>query len=121
MRMLDKLQKVDKDTIELIDRFRDYLFSIGIRTSRERAWAIFQTAYKLPFEMIIKRNKKIKYQGQGVHISSKHGKQQMVIKDVGKFIVQGVSSKKSGTKKAAVKFTPSEDIKQLAAEIEVID
>ena len=35
--MLNRLQKVDKDTNELIDAVKDFLFSVGVRTSRERA------------------------------------------------------------------------------------
>lgn len=119
--MLDKLQKVDKDTNELINAVQKYLFSVGIRTSKERAWDILQTMYKIPFEMLIKRNSVIKYQGQGAHISSKHGAQLMVIKNIGRFEVKGIVNTKTKTKRAKVKYTPSADIQNLANSIEVID
>ena len=48
--MLSKLQKADKDTNDLIDQVREYLFSIGIRTTRERAWDIFQSVHQLPYK-----------------------------------------------------------------------
>lgn len=112
--ILDKLQKTDKHTKKLIKEMRKLLFSMGIRTSHERAWAILQASFKLPFEYIIGLNKEIEYQGSGVHISSKHGDQLVVVKDLGRFEVKAVGKK--GKRKAAVKFVPSEDIKRLAEE-----
>lgn len=119
--MLSKLQKVDKDTNELIEEFRKYLFSIGIRTSSERAWDILQKAYKVPFEFLIEKNDTIKYQGAGAHISHKHGDQLLVVKNLGKFEVKGIVNKTTGTKRATVKFSPSADIRELAEKIKVED
>lgn len=117
--MLDRLQKVDKDTNELIDAVKDFLFSVGVRTSRERAWEIFKEVYKIPFRMLIERNDEIKYQGQGTHLSSKHGAQLLVVHDIGRFELKGIA--KGPSKKAVVKYVPSQDIKNLAARIKVID
>lgn len=111
--MLDKLQKVDKDTNDLINEVRKYLFSVGIRTSRERAWDILQTVHQLPYKILIDKNPRIKYQGAGAHISHKHGDQLLAIKHLGKFEIKGVSSKKDKKKTATVKFTPSNEIKKL--------
>lgn len=119
--MLNKLQKIDKDTNDLIESFRDYLFSVGVRTSKERAWDILQQSYKLPFEFLISKNQSIKYQGAGKHISHKHDNQLMVIRNLGKFEVKGVVNKATGTKSATIKFTPSNDIKELTKKIEVLE
>lgn len=119
--MLKKLQKVDADTNELINQYRQFLFDNGIRTSKERAWELFQHAHKLPYLMLIEANPKITYQGVGAHISHKHGKQLLVIKNVGKFEIKGVSNKKSNSKSAAIKFQPSNDIKKLLESVEVTD
>lgn len=118
--MLDRLQKKDIDTNALIDEVQKFLFSVGVRTSKERAWEIFKTCFKLPFELLISRNEKIEYQGQGVHLSSRHNVQRLIIKSIGKFELKGVSSKNTVNKKAVVKFVPSKDIKNLAAKVEVI-
>jgi len=108
--MLDILQKSDKDTNELIDKVKDYLFSVGIRTTRERAWDILQNVHQLPYKMLIEKNPEIKYQGQGQHIiQSKHGSQVLVIRHLGRFELKGVGRKES--KKAAVKFVPSKALK----------
>lgn len=115
--MLNKLQKADADTNELINQVRDYLFSIGIRTSRERAWDIFQKVHQLPYLMLIEKNPEIEYQGVGQHIShNKHSKQFLAIKNVGRFELKGVSSTRDQKKKAAVKFMPSAEMKRLVAE-----
>lgn len=119
--MLTRLQKTDKDTNELIDIVKDYLFSVGVRTSRERAWEIFKAIHKLPYKIMVEKNPVIKYQGQGRHISSKHGDQLLSIKDVGRFELMGVSSKKGQQKRAAIKFTPSNDIKELIETIKVLE
>jgi hypothetical protein len=118
--MLKRLQKVDQDTNDLIAEIQKFLFSVGVRTSKERAWEIFKACYKIPFEMLIERNDTIEYQGQGVHLSSRHDKQRLVIKDIGKFELKGVSMKKDAKKTAAVKFVPSYDIKNMAAKVKVI-
>lgn len=103
---LDKLQKSDTDTLELIEAFTDYLFSIGVRTDKERAWAIFQTAFKLPYDLLAKRNNEITYQGQGVHLThKKFGNQILTIKDLGRFEIK---ANKNGRVK--VNFTPSKDV-----------
>lgn len=122
-KILDKLQKVDEETLDIVGLTQDILFSLGIRTSKERAWEVFKRLNKLPFEYLINRNKKdgIEYQGQGVHLSSKHANQRLVIKEVGQYELKAVSARKSLEKKAVVKFTPSEDIKKLALEVEVKD
>lgn len=119
--MLDSLQKSDKDTNELIDKVRDYLFSIGIRTTRERAWDIFQTVHQLPYKMLIERNPVITYQGNGQHISYKHGNQLLVVRHLGRFEIKGVSARKNKKKVAAIKFSPSYDIKKLVEKVEVIE
>lgn len=112
--MLPRLQKTDSHTKEVIKQMRDYLFSVGIRTSEERAWAILQTAFKLPFEYMVSINDEIGYQGQGVHISSKHGNQLVTIKDLGRFELKAVG--KENNRKAVIKFKPSEDIARLVEE-----
>jgi hypothetical protein len=119
--MLDRLQKADQETIEFIKLIKQTLFSLGIRTSEERAWEVFKSLNKLPFQVLIDKNKEegIKYQGQGVHLSSKHANQRLVIKDVGQWEIKAVSARKGMARKAVVKFTPSEDIKKLALEVEV--
>lgn len=112
--ILDKLQKTDKHTKHLIKEVQKLLFSLGIRTSKERAWAVFQQVFKLPFEYVASLNDEIEYQGAGVHISSRHGNQLVVIKDLGRFEIKAVG--KPGKRKATIKFTPSEDIKRLVEE-----
>jgi len=119
--MLSRLQKADKDTNELIDSVRDYLFSVGVRTSRERAWDIFQNVHRIPYKLLVSRNKEIPYQGQGKHISHKHGDQLLVIKNIGKFELKGVSMKKDQQKKATIKFSPSAEIKAEIEKIKVIE
>lgn len=107
-----KLQKIDDDTNALIDNFRAYLFSIGYRATREKAWLILQKAHKLPYEHLIEKNKGgIYYQGQGKHISSKHGDQLMVVRELGRFEVKAVSDRKEETSYSSViKFKPSQDL-----------
>ena len=118
--MLQRLQKKDKHTKELIKQMTKYLFSVGIRTSEERAWDILQTAFKLPFEYVVSLNDEIGYQGQGVHISSKHGDQLVTIKDLGRFELKAVG--KEDSRKAVVKFKPSEDINRLVeTKVKVIE
>jgi len=120
--MLSRLQKVDKDTNDLIEMVKDYLFSVGVRTSKERAWDIFQAIHQLPYKFLVERNNEIKYQGQGQHITHKHGNQLLTIKNIGKFELKGVSVKKDKAKKASIKFTPSKEIKRLVEEsIKVIE
>lgn len=111
--MLTRLQKVDKDTNELIEMVKDYLFSVGIRTSKERAWDIFQKVHQLPYKFMIERNKEIRYQGQGMHITHKHGNQLLTIKNIGRFELKGVSVRKNSAKKATIKFSPSKEIRRL--------
>lgn len=119
--MLSRLQKIDKDTNDIINMIRDYLFSIGIRTSKERAWAIFQTVHQMPYKLMVERNKKITYQGQGKHITHKYGNQLLVVKNIGKFELKGVSVRKDKAKRAVIKFMPSAEIKTLVENsIEVV-
>lgn len=115
--MLKRLKKSDIDTNELIDRVRDYLFSIGIRTSRERAWDILQKVHHLPYEMLIEKNPEIKYQGPGRHIRiSTHENQVFHIRELGRYELKGFS-----TGKAAIKFTPAEAVKKkVSEEVKVI-
>lgn len=109
-----KLQKVDEDTNALIDEFRAFLFSIGYRATREKAWIILQKAHKLPYEVLMDKNKEgIEYQGQGRHISSRHGNQLMVIKELGRFEVKATVDKSSDEMfgyNATIKFKPSQDL-----------
>lgn len=109
-----KLQKIDEDTNALIDNFRAYLFSIGIRTTREKTWLILQKAHRLPYEHLIEKNKEgIEYQGQGQHISAKHGNQLMVIKELGRYEVKAVSNRKKDLEyNATIRFRPSQDLTQ---------
>ncbi len=105
-KQLDRLQKADEDTLNLIDEFTKYLFSVGVRTDKERAWAIFKTAFKIPYEMLANQNKSIEYHGQGRHLShEKHGKQILTIKDVGRFEIKAT---KGG--KIMLSFKPSKDV-----------
>ena len=120
--MLKKLQKTDKDTKELIKEVQKYLFSVGIRTSKERAWDIFQNVFKIPYMMMLERNDKIPYQGAGRHITHNHGEQLLTVKNIGKFELKGVSDKKSKSKRASIRFVPSYEIKRLIEEsVEVLD
>ena len=119
--MLNKLQKADKDTNDLIDQVRAYLFSIGIRATRERAWDIFQAVHQIPYKMLIEKNPKIKYQGAGAHISHKHNSQLLVVKNLGRFEIKGVSSKKDKKKTATIKFMPSYEVRDMIKKVEVID
>lgn len=107
------LQKVDEDTNKLIDDFRAFLFSIGYRATREKAWTVLQKAHKIPYEHLIEKNKEgIEYQGQGRHISAKHGNQLMVIRELGRFEVKAVSNrnKEEESYSATIKFKPSQDL-----------
>lgn len=124
--MANRLQKADADTNALIDSFQAYLIEYfrkkgirGLNITREFAWDVFRTVHKLPYALLIQRNPKIKYQGVGQHISSKHGSQQLVIKEIGKFELQGVSMKREQSKKAAIKFKPSKDIQKMLESVEV--
>lgn len=118
-KILNRLQKTDDDTNKLIDMVKDYLFSVGIRTSRERAWDIFQNVFKIPYKLVVDRNPEIDYQGQGRHISSKHGAQLLVVKDIGRFELKGVSSHKNQKKTASITFVPSADIRALVETVKV--
>lgn len=110
-RMRQPLQKIDDDTNKLIDLFKDFLHSNGIRTTRERAWIILQKAHRLPFEYLIEKNTDgIEYQGAGQHISSKHGNQLMVVKELGRFEVKAVSDRKSRSRKATIRYKLPNDL-----------
>lgn len=110
--MLKSLQKSDKDTNELIDRVKEYLFSIGIRTTRERAWEILQKVNHLPYEMLLEKNPEITYQGPGRHVrQSTHEGQVFVIKDLGRYELKGLAKGK-----AVIKFIPSHTLKNKVAE-----
>ena len=110
-RMRQPLQKIDDDTNKLIDLFKDFLHSNGIRTTRERAWIILQKAHRLPFEYLIEKNTDgIAYQGAGQHISSKHGNQLMVVKELGRFEVKAVSDRKSRNRKATIRYKLPNDL-----------
>lgn len=118
-----KLQKIDEDTNNLIDNFRAYLFSLGIRTTREKTWLILQKAHRLPYEHLMEKNSEgIKYQGQGKHISSRHGNQLMVIKELGRYEVKAVSSRqKDVAYSSTIKFKPSQDLlEEIKSNIPVI-
>lgn len=118
--ILPRLQKDDEHTKNLIKEMKSFLFSIGIRTSEERAWTILQHAFKLPFAYMIDLNKEIEYQGQGTHISSKHGDQLLVIKNLGRFELKAVG--KEGFRKPVIKFIPSEDVKnEVISKVKVIE
>jgi len=105
--MLKSLQKSDEETIQLIERVRDYLFSVGIRASKERAWDILQNITQIPYDMLIENNEEIKYQGASRNIrKSSHPRQVLSIKDLGRYELKGLS-----TGKATIKFIPSETLK----------
>lgn len=111
--MLERLQKTDSDTLELISKVKDFLFSINIRIDDERAWEIFRGVFTLPFEMLLARNPEIKYQGPGRHLRlNKHSNQRLVIRGLGKFELKAVSSKRDERKKASIKFTPGEGLRK---------
>lgn len=123
-----KLQKADIDTNALIDTMqaylKEYFRQLGIRgivVSREMAWDFFQTSHKLPYMLLISRNPTIIYQGQGRHLSKKHSDQQLVIKNIGRFEMKGVSHKKDLAKTASIKFKPSKDIEKLLDTVEVLE
>lgn len=110
--MLNSLQKSDKDTNELIERVKDYLFSIGIRTTRERAWDILQKVNHLPYEMLLEKNPEITYQGQGRHVrQTTHESQVFVIRSLGRYELKGLSNGK-----AVIKFIPSKALKNKVSE-----
>lgn len=117
-----KLQKIDLDTNAMINAVQQYLVSTHkLKTvTRDMAWQIFQTIHKLPYHVLISRNPEIEYQGQGRHLSHKHENQLLVIKDLGRFELQGVSSKKDLAKSARIKFTPSKDIDRLLENVKVV-
>ena len=118
-----KLQKIDNDTNAIIDAFQTYLVrDHNLKTvTRDKALQIFQMIHKLPYHVLISRNPEITYQGQGRHLNNKFEKQQLVIKDLGKFELQGVSSKKHLEKTARIKFTPSKDINKLLEKVKVVE
>ena len=119
--MLAKLQTKDTRSNELIDKVTAYLFSVGIRTTRERAWDIIQNVHRIPYEMLVELNPVIKYQGQGTHISRKHGNQLLSIRNLGNFELKGVSNKKGMAKKASIRFRPSKTLRRYIEEnIEVV-
>lgn len=126
---MSKLQKADADTNALIDAMQAFLLDyfrskgiMGLPITREFAWDVFSTVHKLPYALLINRNPVIEYQGPGTHISSKHGSQQLVIKNIGKFELKGVSARKDLKKKPSIKFKPSKDIIQMLEEnVEVIE
>lgn len=104
------LQKIDEQTNEVIDLYREYLFSIGVRASRERAWNMLQMAHQLPYNYLITKNTDgITYQGQGVHISSKHGNQLLVMKGLGRFELKAVKSGAQGLT-STIRYKPSADL-----------
>lgn len=117
------LQKIDKRTNEIISLFRDFLFSVGVRTSHERAWVILQKAHRLPFEYLIELNKEgIKYQGSGQHISAKHGNQLMVIKELGRFELKAVSARKDQEKQSTIRYTiPRDLLREVREKVKVLD
>lgn len=108
------LQKVDERTNEVIDLFTKFLFSVGIRTTKERAWVILKKAQRLPFEYLIALNEEegIEYQGAGKHISAKHGNQLMTIRELGRYELKAVSSKKDDKKTATIRYVLPTDLQQ---------
>lgn len=115
------LQKIDEATNNLINEYQAFLFSMGIRISRERVWQVLEKAYKLPYEVLIDLNKDgIIDQGQGRHISSKHGNQLMVIKGLGRFEVKAIGPQDN--RGASIKFKPSQDMdREVREQIPVIE
>lgn len=116
--MLKKLQKTDEDTIALIKEVSKYLFSIGIRTSEERAWDIVQEIYKIPYKMLVERNPEItKWTEDGKYAARTSGKHQLSIRGLGKFTLQAVGKgKNKDNNSARVKFAPSKDIQNILDE-----
>lgn len=121
--MLDKLQKIDEDTLELIKRANQLFFRLGIRTDEERTWEVIKELFKLPFEMIIEKNPEIEYQGQGVHLTNKqHPTQVMTIRELGRFELKAVSTRQNNLKRPAIRFKPTKEIQLLAEQkVKVID
>jgi hypothetical protein len=115
--VLEKLQKTDSDTLELIDKVKEFLFSINVRVDDERAWEIFKGVFVIPFEMLVAKNPEIKYQGAGRHLRLKsHANQRLVVRGLGKFELKAVSSKKDERKKASIKFIPGEGLRKTIEE-----
>jgi len=121
--MLDKLQKIDEDTLELIKRANQLFFRVGIRTDEERTWEIIKELFKLPFKMIIEKNPEIEYQGKGVHLTNKqHPTQVMTIRELGRFELKAVSTRQNNIKRPAIRFKPTKEIQLLAEQkVKVID
>ena len=110
--MKKRIFKIDTDTVELIEEVRRYLFSIGIRTSRERAWDIFKSVFQIPFNMLIEKNPKLEYSRRPARNSS----QVLSVRDLGRFVLKANVSGSVGAK-----FHPSTKLtKRLNAEVEVI-
>lgn len=118
------LQKIDEKTNELIDIYRNYLMSINIRVDRERAWEMLQKAHRLPYEYLIYLNEEdgIEYQGQGAHITHKHGDQLLVVKELGRFELKAVSSRKDQTKQATIRYKiPNDLLNEVRERVKVKD
>jgi len=93
-----KIQKVDIDTLAIIEVVKQYLFSIGIRVSNEKAFQIFKVMQQLPYMILIDRNKEgIKYQGSGSHLThEEHGSQILAIQDIGRFELKAIKNRHHG-------------------------
>lgn len=106
------VQKIDERTNEIIELFTQFLFSVGVRTSKQRAWEILKKAHRLPFEYLIALNEDdgIEYQGQGKHLSAKHGNQLMVIRELGRFELKAVSDRRSREKRPTIKYIVPKDL-----------
>lgn len=116
-RIMRALQKEDKDTKELIQKAKDFLFSVGVRTSSERAWEIFKAMHKIPIDMLVERNEEIEYIGNGKHLTSKHEDYYLSIKYVGRFELKAVSSPTSQKSRTpTIKYKPSANVRKAIAD-----
>lgn len=115
---------INEGSKEIIEMVRDYLFRVGIATSRERAWAIFQEMQYIPYRYLIEKNKDegIEYQGSGKYISNKdYPNQALTIQGVGRYELKAIKDNANKKYKANIIFKPARTIKDAVGKIKVKD
>ncbi|HQQ39378.1 MAG: hypothetical protein BWX57_00364 [Tenericutes bacterium ADurb.Bin024] len=116
-----RLYKTDEKVLEVIEMVRDFLFDIGIQTSQEEAWAIFEKMNHIPYEYLISKNKEIEYQGEGTYVSNKdYPDQVLTIQEVGRYELKATKNNRSKCYVPKIKFKPAKNIEeQIKSEIKV--
>jgi hypothetical protein len=114
---LKRFQKTSDDTLVLIEEIREALKVSNLRINDEnRCLEIFERLFMIPFNILIKRNSEIEYQGSGKKITKEQADQILSVRGVGRFELIGVSDRKSKSKRATIKYRLAKNLKDMIEE-----